>query len=251
LHRFLTNWKRRTAQAVSLAVLGEFSFYGVFRCPFAIPYVSCGSCPVLQCPGRWLWWSVWIGMLGSVLLFGRSFCSWCCPASLVSELFGQWNLFGKKLNRSIENAVYSLRPAKYVVLIICLVFLFWLGNPRWAIPIRTGPFFGSVSLTFKHANMLWIWRSAFILAGLGLAMLVPMFWCRFLCPTAGILDIFHRFSFLKYSTTSACNDCDKCRRNCPNKVRPTEWNCTNCGDCSHICPKEAVRFGYRAKRRTS
>ena len=57
-------WKRRIIQAASLFVIGEFSYFGIFRCPFAVPYVSCPNCPVVQCPGRKLWLTAWIGRPG-------------------------------------------------------------------------------------------------------------------------------------------------------------------------------------------
>ena len=47
-------WIRRMSQTAMLFVIGEFGFYGIFRCPFAVPYVSCAGCPVVQCPGRWM-----------------------------------------------------------------------------------------------------------------------------------------------------------------------------------------------------
>ena len=31
---------RRLSQAVLLGTLGQWSFYGIFRCPFLVPYVS-------------------------------------------------------------------------------------------------------------------------------------------------------------------------------------------------------------------
>ena len=158
------NWKRRISQLGFLVVLGEFSFYGIFRCPFAVPYVSCDNCPVLQCPGRELWMPVWIGLLVSGLLVGRAFCGWGCPGGLVSEMLGKLALLSRKAGDLLEGST------KYIVVIAGLLFLFALNNPRWAIPIRTGDFFKSVSLTFEHADQIWLWRTGFILGGLGLAM---------------------------------------------------------------------------------
>ncbi|MCK5423045.1 MAG: 4Fe-4S binding protein, partial [Deltaproteobacteria bacterium] len=75
-------WKRRLTQCAFLVFLGEFSFYGIFRCPFAVPYVSCGNCPVIQCPGRKLWLAFWIILPVSAIIFGRAFCGWACPGGL-------------------------------------------------------------------------------------------------------------------------------------------------------------------------
>jgi ferredoxin-type protein NapH len=242
LESFKTNWKRRLSQLGFLAFLGEFSFYGVFRCPFAVPYVNCGNCPVLQCPGRKLWIPVWVGLLISGLLFGRAFCGWACPGGLVSELLGKLALFRGKVRNTIESL------SKYLVILASLVIIFVVTNPRWAIPIRTGDFWGSVSLTFEHANQLWLWRTGFILGGIALALLIPQFWCRYLCPTGGLIELLKRISVFKYFKTSACNDCDSCRKACFTETRPAEINCANCGDCAQSCPVDAIKFGTTMKK---
>ena len=38
--RKLKNIPRRLSQFFFLVVLGEFAFYGIFRCPFAVPYTD-------------------------------------------------------------------------------------------------------------------------------------------------------------------------------------------------------------------
>ncbi|MCK5255464.1 MAG: 4Fe-4S binding protein, partial [Deltaproteobacteria bacterium] len=72
-------------------------------------------------------------------------------------------------------------------------------------------------------------------------------WCRYLCPTGGILEAFRRFSLFKYFKTKVCDDCDKCRELCDLETRPSEINCTNCGACSNICPVDAIKVGWKAK----
>lgn len=234
------SWKRRIAQLGFLAVLGEFSFYGIFRCPFAVPYVSCGNCPVIQCPGRDYWIPIWIGLLVSAIAFGRAFCGWACPGGLVQDILSKFSLLRGKVQGELAKV---LSFGKYPMIVASLVFLFLLGNPRWAIPIRTGDFFNSVSLTFAHADPIWLWRTVLVLAAVGLAGIVPHFWCRFLCPTGGALEIFNRLSVVKYFKTDECNECDSCRRVCTLETRPAESNCTNCGDCGTVCPVDAIKVG--------
>jgi polyferredoxin len=237
-------WKRRMTQIAFLIFLGEFSFYGIFRCPFAVPYVSCGNCPVIQCPGRKLWLGFWIVLPVSAIIFGRFFCGWACPGGFVSELLGKLSLARGKMKGALEKVVSSV---KYLVIAGSLVVFLLTNNPRWATPIRIGDFFNSVKLTFEHADNLWVARTFFVLIGLGLAILIPGFWCRYLCPTGGILEAFRRFSLFKYFKTKVCDDCDKCRELCDLETRPSEINCTNCGACSNICPVDAIKVGWKAK----
>ena len=237
-------WKRRITQCAFLIFLGEFSFYGIFRCPFVVPYVSCGNCPVIQCPGRKLWLSFWIILPVSAIIFGRAFCGWACPGGLISELLGKISLLRGKVKGALGNVLSSV---KYIVLVGSLMVFFVMENPRWAIPIRTGDFFNSVKLTFEHADNIWILRTLFILGGLCLAVLIPSLWCRYLCPTGGVLEVLKRFSIFKYFKTKKCNNCDNCRELCNLETRPAETNCTNCGVCSNICPVDAIKFGVKKR----
>ena len=72
---------RRFSQLAMLVLLGQWSFYGIFRCPFLVPYVSCQNCPVITCHGRILstFWGFWLtaaarhpGLWQSVLWMGLS-----------------------------------------------------------------------------------------------------------------------------------------------------------------------------------
>ena len=233
----LKNIPRRLSQIFFLVLLGEYSFYGIFRCPFAVPYTECGACPVIQCPGKKLWAGFWLLLPVAVLLFGRGFCSWACPGGLFSDLVSKISLFKGKISRGFEKT-FSL--VKYVVLAAGLYFVFLGNNPRWAIPIRTGDFFNSIKLTFEHADTLWLARTAFILGGLLLIILIPHFWCRYLCPTGGLLEFFKKISLFRYVMTDACNQCNACQKECSVGTRPSEINCTNCGDCKSACPIDAI-----------
>ena len=231
------NISRRLSQIVFLVILGEFSFYGIFRCPFAVPYTDCGACPVVQCPGKKLWLGFWILLPITLLLFGRGFCSWACPGGLFSDFVSKISLLKHTINRTFEKILSLL---KYIVLAASVVFIFALNNPRWAIPIRTGEFFNSIKLTFEHADTLWLVRTAFILSGFLLIILIPHFWCRYLCPTGGLLELLKRLASFKYVMTPACNQCNACQKACSVETRPSEINCTNCGDCKSSCPVDAI-----------
>ena len=58
-------WMRRATQALMLVVLGQWSFYGIFRCPYLVPFVNCETCPVITCWGRITayFWGFWLILL--------------------------------------------------------------------------------------------------------------------------------------------------------------------------------------------
>jgi len=241
-------WWRRLAQVIFLGVMGQWSFYGIFRCPFIVPYVSCQNCPVVTCHGRLftMFWGFWLLLPLSIFLFGRVFCGWVCPGGLVNQLFEV--LAPIKLR--VKNVLTSITPYfKYLALALALYIYFAMGQPREAVPIRIGDFFNSVFLTFEHANMVWLIRTFIVLGFMALGLFLANAWCRFTCPTGGILDALKSISLFKVFKTDDCNDCDKCLKICHMGTRPAESNCTNCCDCLVLCPQAAIKIGRQGKQR--
>ncbi len=237
-----TTLVRRLSQAAMLVVLGQWSFYGLFRCPFPVPFVSCLTCPVITCYGRIvsLFWGFWLLLPTLSVLFGRAFCGWACPGGLVVQLSGKVAPVKLRL-RNIFNR--TARYGKYLGLAAALFLWLYLGNPRWAVPIRIGEVWASIGLTFEHANSYWLVRTFAVLGFAAGGLVLANLWCRFACPTGGLLEVFGRFSLIKFYRTGQCNDCDACLKVCEMGTRPAEANCTNCGDCRHVCPVDAIRFG--------
>lgn len=238
-------WARRISQTAMLFIIGEFSFYGIFRCPFAIPYVSCTSCPVIQCPGRWLFYPFWTVMGISAILFGRAFCGWACPGGFISGLFSKFSGLGKKIHIRIDKTLHWF---KYIILMASIAGIVVYSNPRWAIPIRTGEFATSVNLTFQHANIFWITKTAAILVFILIGGLLGNVWCRYLCPTGGLLEAFRKLGLFQFRKSSDCTNCGVCRNVCEWGTIPGAYNCTNCGDCKNACPSRSIRFGTVLKR---
>jgi polyferredoxin len=238
---------RRTTQGAMLLVLGQWSFYGLFRCPFAVPFVGCQSCPVITCWGRitGLFWGFWIALPLIGALFGRAFCGWGCPGGLVSQLLGKVAPF-KAGGRTIFNRIASY--GKYPALLTTLVLWLVLDNPRWAVPIRVGEIINSIQLTFEHADISWLIRTFTILGFAATGLMVSNIWCRFACPTGGLLELFNRMAIFKFHRTEQCNDCKVCRNSCEMFTGPGEANCTNCGDCQSVCPLNAIQFGRTGRK---
>lgn len=235
---------RKISQFAMVALLGQWSFYGIFRCPFLVPYISCQNCPVITCHGRILsmFWGFWLLLPITTLAFGRVFCGWACPGGLISQLLSRTAPF--KLR--IRNAFNQLMPyGKYAGLAVALYCFYFLGQPRVDIPIRVGEFFQAVALTFEHADPIWLIRTFFILGLVAASLVVANVWCRYACPAGGLLELISRRSFFKFYKTEACNDCNLCLKVCEMGTRPDEENCTNCGDCLSACPANAISFGRK------
>jgi len=239
----LTAW-RRLSQVAFITLLGQWSFYGIFRCPFVVPYISCQNCPVITCHGRLttVFWGFWLLLPVTVILFGRAFCGWICPGGFVNQILGKAAPF--KLRA--RNILTRFAPWGTCAGLAAAVYVYFsLGQSRENVPIRVGEFFHSVVLTFEHSGILWLVRTFFVLGFLVLALAVSNAWCRFACPTGGLIEILKRISIFGFRKTSDCTDCDACLKVCEMGTRPAEANCTNCGDCLGACPEDAIRFGMR------
>lgn len=237
---------RRVAQLAGTAILGQWSLYGVLRCPFVVPYVSCQNCPVITCHGRLfsMFWGFWLLLPLSVVVVGRAFCGWACPGGLAVQLLGKVAPFSRRFGgRLTRLAGYG----KYLAVAASLYVYYVLSQPRADVPIRVGAFFESVALTFEHAQLLWLVRTAVVLGVLALGLVFSAAWCRFACPTGGVLEALKGVSLFKVFKTSACNGCGKCDKVCELSTRPEEANCTNCGDCLGVCPAGAIGFGRKPR----
>ena len=241
---FLLPKVRRVIQLAMLAVLGQWSFYGIFRCPFLVPFVNCPVCPVITCWGRITsyFWGFWLFLPLSAILVGRAFCGWLCPGGFVNQMVGKVSF----LKLRVRNLFSKFAPLGMVFgLAVVLILWFGLHNPRSMVPIRVGEFWNSIRLSFEHASLSWLIRT-FVVLGLAVAgLLVANLWCRFACPTGGLLELFKRVALFRIFKTNACNDCDDCLRICEMGTRPDEVNCTNCGDCLKTCPVDAIKFGRK------
>lgn len=240
-------WWRRLSQLISLFIMGQWSFYGIFRCPFVVPYVSCQNCPVITCHGRLfhLFWGIWLLLPLSGLLFGRAFCAWACPGGLISQILSRVApvKVSPVTKRFRNRFVGHLPHLAYVTLLLALVVWLAWGQPRIAIPIRVGDFFSSVRLTFQHADGWWLTRSLLVIGLLLMSLVVANLWCRFACPTGGLLKLLSYFSLFKIYKGDKCDDCNRCLYACDMGCRPAESNCTNCGDCLGTCPQGAIEIG--------
>jgi polyferredoxin len=73
-------------------------------------------------------------------------------------------------------------------------------------------------------------------------LLIPRFWCRYLCPQGVILGLVQRISFLKvWRNQSTCIDCKLCDKACPYRLKVStadavRGDCIGCLECVEACP---------------
>lgn len=255
---------RRATQTALFVLTGQWLYMGWIRCPFGVPFVSCGSCPLKDCWGTWLQnWFLWgLGLL--TLLIGRAFCAWGCPMGLVEDALGaiprpSWLRRWASSQRAARTGRWldaSLKPLKWVSLatVVWLAFHLNTGPDRaFAYVVRSpdtyaiAPVRTALALGSSHYAI----RLAVLAAALLLGIVVTRGWCRYLCPLGALLGLTNRLSLLGVRRNeAACVGCGRYPRECPQGTVPGTTDCTACADCVQGCHVGTIRLGSARGRQS-
>lgn len=175
---------------------------------------------------------------------GKSFCSWVCPFGLLSELL-------EKVHRRLFKRVlslprwldYPLRSLKYLLLGFFLLAIIPMGA------IELGHYLNSPYHAVADIKMYRFFAqitpfAAYVTLGLILfSLVIPYFWCRYLCPYGALMGFIGLFSPNKIKRNAdSCIDCGKCTKVCPARILVDKVNtvrsdeCTSCYQCVDTCP---------------
>ncbi|MGJ7919160.1 4Fe-4S binding protein [Neobacillus sp. LXY-4] len=184
-------------------------------------------------------------IVGSGILFRRSFCSWICPIGTVSEWTGK---LGKKLFKKSFDLpkwlTWILFPLKYLLLgFFIKVILFDMPA------VAAQQFLLSPYNLISDVKMLTFFLNIsgfalkFILILFVLSLFFKNFWCRFLCPYGALIGLGSLFGITKIKRNEeSCIDCNACTRVCPQRIRVSEKTsvltpeCSACMQCVEVCP---------------
>lgn len=177
-----------------------------------------------------------------VLLFGRIYCSFICPWSMISNFSVKIHekLFKKypKFSASITEKYLPIWKKYYIIILGTLIFF----NPiliQYILPpaiIQNGwsdfILFGDIAL----------WLLIFF-ALLVFEVIKPTFFCKMLCPTGIFLSFAGKFRFFRlgYVKKNKCEkDCILCNEKCwlgiDPKINAKDSACDLCARCIKVCP---------------
>jgi len=85
---------------------------------------------------------------------------------------------------------------------------------------------------------------------LGLGVLKPRFWCKYVCPSGAVFSIGNLFRATERKVEDTCIHCNKCVEICPfDAIKPDfttrTTDCTFCQTCGGVCPTQAIKFVER------
>jgi polyferredoxin len=188
-----------------------------------------------------------IAVLALALVAKKAFCGWACPIGFLGELAAR--LGGRVWKRRPPmpaKADTRLKLLRYVVLALALFFTY-----RTSELVLRGydPFYLIFSaLGHGSAGVL----SAAVRGGVALgALVLPMLFCRCLCPMGAVFDPFSRLGLIRvHRDQSKCTACGRCSRACLHHIPVHELpavrhrDCTNCLECLDACQeKDVLRLG--------
>ncbi len=179
------------------------------------------------------------------LLFGRFYCGWICPATLLYELNGNLAALLRKLGLQTGNRRFD-RRMKYLVLGVGLALSMLTGSALFAAfypPVLTG------------REIYYLIAQGGFGAGLVFLVLTLLFdllvarrgFCRYLCPGGALYSLLGRFRLIRIRRiVENCNDCAKCNAVCEFGLDPLHdrfgQECNNCTACIAVCPVDAMTF---------
>jgi len=201
--------------------------------------------------GLELYWPMLVTVLipvAATLVFGRFFCGWICPATLLYELNSNLRAWLHWLGFKTGNRRFD-RRFKYLVLAVGLVLSALTGSVLVAAvypPAIIGrELYYAVALGGFGAGTLF-----FVLTLLFDLLVARRGFCRYLCPGGALYSLLGRYRLVRIQrVVEDCNDCAKCNAVCEFGLDPLRdgfgQECNNCTACIAVCPTDALAFRLR------
>jgi polyferredoxin/ferredoxin len=195
------------------------------------------------------------------LFLGRFFCGFACPLGALNQFTGWLARRGLNLADRVEANRHRRAQAWKYYLLAFLLFLAFMGTVQTGIFDPLPLLHRSVNLALapladNHLGLLsdaprsyasaWLLGAVFLTV-VGLNLVLPRFFCRFLCPLGALFGLLSRFSPWRLGKTSdQCGDCCICEEYCEGACRPSGevigGECVLCMNCLDRCPAGRVTF---------
>jgi len=180
-------------------------------------------------------------ILLSSIVTARLWCGWLCPLGVCQEYLSM--VYGRaKLPVRVNRFLSKL---KYIVLAVVVLLVLASGSPLWCSNCPT------LTLTETlHSLVVPVEKLILLVIALTmiiLCILVPRFFCRYICPVGALLELLVRLRvyIFKVKSGSKCRHCRYCHAvsYCPMGLsRPGGVNCISCLNCISRCPFNSLEL---------
>ena len=184
------------------------------------------------------------------LIFGRIFCGWICPATLLYELNTNMAAWLHRAGLPTGNRHFD-RRLKYLALVIGVILSMVTGSVLFAAiypPAIIGrEIYYAIALGGFGAGAVF-----FVLTLLFDLMVARRGFCRYVCPGGALYSLLGRYRLFRIQRKAdSCNDCSKCTAVCEFELDPMRdgfgQECNNCTACIAVCPTDALVFKINVK----
>ena len=188
--------------------------------------------------------TIFIAVIVMSLIVRKGFCGYLCPVGFIHNLL---NKIGRKMKKTVKvkgKIELILLIPKYILMTSLVYGIFVKMSGR-----ELDTFIhSSYNFTAEAKMMLFftdlsIKPAIIISALLVLGIIIPYFWCRFICPYGALLGIFAKLSPVAIKRdTKSCISCGKCNQACPGGIRVdiketvNSPECIGCVQCINACP---------------
>jgi cytochrome c oxidase accessory protein FixG len=175
-----------------------------------------------------------IGIMLATVLFGRIWCGWTCPQTVLSDFTRLIDKMSDRLTRRPALAAFlSQLLVLFFSIVVSSSLVWYFVSPYEMLP-------GIISRTLGPWTFgSWIFLTAVIY--LDLAFVRQKF-CSFVCPYARLQSAFfdHKTLTIAFDDRRAdeCMDCEACVRACPSEINirnGLQVECINCAECIDGC----------------
>jgi ferredoxin len=195
------------------------------------------------------------------LFLGRFFCGFACPVGAINQFTGWLGRRGFHAAARVEaNRRRRSQNLKYYFLVFLLA-LALMGTVQTglidplpllhrSVNLALAPLadnrLGVLSAAPRFYASAWLIGVVFM-AIVGLNLVIPRFFCRFLCPLGALFGLLSRYAPWRIGKTGGkCGDCRICEEYCEGACRPSGVfigsECVMCLNCLDRCPAGRITF---------
>ena len=213
----------------------------------------------------WVWSLAWAGIVLLVsIVIPRGFCAYLCPLGTIVDLF-DWAIGKRVALFRVPADGWWVHVKYYLLLAVLIAALFGvlLSGFVAAIPVVTRGMAFLLSPLQMGATRAWhqipslhaghVVSIVLFFIVLGLGLLRPRFWCKYVCPTGAVFSVGTFFRLDERKVESSCIHCGRCAEICPFDAIKADFttragDCTFCQSCGGVCPKGSIKFVGRWSR---
>jgi len=199
------------------------------------------------------------------LILGRFFCGWVCPFGSLHHFVSY--LARRKCNAAEKIQLNSYRKAQCIKYYILVLFLFMAAFPSLSASLQTGLLY-PIPLITRSFNLVLLpvfnrvaglgstarrfYEGAWLIFGIFTAaillnLVIPRFYCRFICPLGALFGVIDRFAVWRIGKRiSRCSNCKLCELNCEGGCEPAGniriSECVLCFNCLDDCKDQVIGY---------